>query len=132
MTRMVRGPAPNLDGVQLGGPDGDPAREAFRSALIQAMNEHHLDAIIYPTWRYAPWKIGDLHSPHGDNNQVLAPLTGMPALTVPMGYTSGTLPAGLQFLGRPLDESRLIRLAFAYEQGTKHRRPPAGFTPDAR
>lgn len=132
LKRIVRGPAPNLDGVQLGGPDGDPAREAFRSALIEAMNEHKLDAIIYPTWRYAPRKIGDLRSPHGDNNQVLAPLTGMPALTVPMGYTSGSLPAGLQFLGRPFDERRLIRLAFAYEQGTKHRRPPTDFTPNER
>ena len=132
LSRVVRGPAPNLDRVQLAGPDGDPAREAFRSALVEAMNKHQLDAIIYPTWRYAPRKIGDVESPHGDNNQVLAPRTGMPALTVPMGYTRGSLPAGLQFLGRPFDEGRLIRLAFAYEQGTKHRRPPAGFTADAR
>ena len=82
------------------------------------MDDHGLDAIIYPTWRYAPRKIVDSRSPHGDNSQVLAPRTGMPALTVPMGFTSGTLPAGLQMLGRPFDEGRLIKLAYAYEQGT--------------
>ncbi len=53
----------------------------------------------------------------------------MPALTVPMGYTYENLPAGLQMLGRPFDEGRLIRLAYAYEQGTLHRRPPNGFGP---
>ena len=55
------------------------------------------------------------------------PATGMPAITVPMGFTYGALPAGLQILGRPYDELLLFRLAFAYEQGTHHRRPPAGF-----
>ena len=62
-----------------------------------------------------------------DNCQVLAPRTDMPAVTVPMGVTAGDLPAGLQLLGRPFDEGRLIELAYAYEQGTKHRRPPEKF-----
>ena len=127
LKRTIRGSPPSLDGVEPGGPDGDPAREAFRSALIQAMDAHKLDAIIYPTWRYAPRKIDDGESPPGDNSQVLAPRTGMPALTVPMGYTSGMLPAGLQMLGRPFAEGLLIRLAFAYEHGTRHRQPPSGF-----
>ena len=43
-----------------------------------------------------------------------------------MGYTAdGTLPAGLTFFGRAWDEAGLIALAYAYEQATKHRRPPA-------
>ena len=48
-------------------------------------------------------------------------------MTVPMGFSYGTLPAGLQILGRPYSEGALIRLAYAYEQATKHRRAPAGF-----
>ena len=45
--------------------------------------------------------------------------------TIPMGFTRGdTLPAGLQFFGRPWSEATLIRLAYAYEQATHHRRPP--------
>ncbi|MCZ6917877.1 MAG: glutamyl-tRNA amidotransferase, partial [Gemmatimonadetes bacterium] len=63
----------------------------------------------------------------GDNSQIVAPATGMPAGTVPMGYTYGNLPAGLQILARPYDEGVIFRLAYAYEQGTEHRTPPEGF-----
>ncbi len=60
----------------------------------------------------------------GDNSQVIAPHTGQPAFTVPMGFTSGNLPAGLQFLGRMYSEPTLIKLTYSYEQGTKHRKQP--------
>ena len=85
--------------------------------------------MLYPTWSQPPRKVGDLKSPGGDNNQVLSPGSGFPAITVPMGFTHGTLPAGLQLLGRAWSEPMLIRFAYAYEQATKHRRPPAGFDP---
>jgi len=49
---------------------------------------------------------------------------------VPMGYTRGdTLPAGLQFFGRPWDEPTLLRLAYSYEQHTRYRRPPSATPP---
>ncbi|HSJ64686.1 MAG TPA: amidase family protein [Gemmatimonadaceae bacterium] len=104
-------------------------REVFRGQLrarvLALMERHRLDALIYPTWSNVPRLIGDLNTPHGDNNQLFSPSTGFPAITVPMGYTrGGMLPAGLQFFGRPWDEETLIRLAFAYEQATRHRRPP--------
>ena len=60
----------------------------------------------------------------GDNSQIIAPHTGQPAFTVPMGFSKGKLPAGIQFLGRMYDEPILIKLAYSYEQGTKHRIPP--------
>jgi Asp-tRNA(Asn)/Glu-tRNA(Gln) amidotransferase A subunit family amidase len=88
------------------------------------MDGGRLDALIYPTWSNPPRLIGDLNTPHGDNNQLFSPSTGFPAVTVPMGYTRDVLPAGLQFLGRPWDQKKLIGLAYAYEQRTKHRRPP--------
>lgn len=114
-------------------PDQNPgcrSRDAFRSklrsAVLKLMEEHQLDALIYPTWSNPPRLIGDLNTPAGDNNQLFSPSTGFPAITVPMGYTRGNaLPAGLQFFGRPWSESGLIRLAYAYEQATRHRRPPA-------
>ena len=89
------------------------------------MDAQQLDALVYPTWSNPPRLIGDLNTPGGDNNQLFAPSTGFPAITVPMGYTrGGTLPAGLQFFGRAWSEPRLLELAYSYEQATHHRRPP--------
>ncbi len=105
-------------------PYEDPRRIAFRTAIENTMDSLELDAMIYPSWNHPPAKIGDFDGYKGDNSQVIAPHTGQPAFTVPMGYTSGDLPAGLQFLGRLFDEPTLIKLTYAYEQGTQHRKPP--------
>jgi Asp-tRNA(Asn)/Glu-tRNA(Gln) amidotransferase A subunit family amidase len=107
----------------------DPRSIAFRDAVLKAMEKDKLDAVIYPTWSNPPRKIGDLQSPAGDNSQILSPQTGFPAITVPMGFTYGSLPAGLTFLGRPFSEPDLIMFVYAYEQATKHRRPPEKFPP---
>jgi Asp-tRNA(Asn)/Glu-tRNA(Gln) amidotransferase A subunit family amidase len=93
---------------------------------MKTMTEQKLDAFVYPTWSNPPRLIGDLNSPHGDNSQVFSPTSGFPAINVPMGYTRGnTLPAGMTFFGKAWDEPTLIRLAYAFEQATHHRRPPA-------
>jgi Asp-tRNA(Asn)/Glu-tRNA(Gln) amidotransferase A subunit family amidase len=89
------------------------------------MKTHDLQAFVYPTWSNPPRLIGDLNTPHGDNSQVFSPTTGWPSIQVPMGYTrDGRLPAGITFFGRAWDEATLIKLAYDYEQATKHRRPP--------
>ena len=102
----------------------DRFREGLRTAVLREMDGKRLDAVVYPTWSNPPRLIGDLNSPAGDNNQLFSPSTGYPAITVPMGYTRGVLPAGLQFFGRPWSEETLIRLAFSYEQATNWRREP--------
>jgi amidase len=107
----------------------DEPKIAFRAAVLKAMDKDRLDAVIYPTWSNPPRKVGDLKSPAGDNSQILSPQTGFPAITVPMGFTYGALPAGLTILGRAFGEPLLIKFAYAYEQGTKHRRPPERFGP---
>jgi Asp-tRNA(Asn)/Glu-tRNA(Gln) amidotransferase A subunit family amidase len=100
-------------------------RDAVRGAVTKLMDSLRLDALIYPTWSNVPRLIGDLNTPAGDNSQVFSPTTGMPAVNVPMGYTrNNTLPAGLQLLGRAFDEPTLFKLAYSYEQATKHRRAP--------
>jgi Asp-tRNA(Asn)/Glu-tRNA(Gln) amidotransferase A subunit family amidase len=127
-----------LEGRLDSGNAGDPARCAeaaasvarFRAGLRHEFESRRLDALIYPTWANPPRLIGDLDSPHGDNSQSLAPPSGFPAITVPMGWVrDGGLPVGLQLLGVMWDEGRLIRLAYAWEQATKHRRPPASAPP---
>ncbi|WP_246943188.1 amidase [Bacillus pinisoli] len=99
-------------------------REVYRLAILKAMTDQDVDIIIFPTWNYPPRKVGDLESPHGNNSYQMSPPTGFPALTVPMGYSYGTLPAGLQMVGRPFSEPILIKYAYAYEQATNHRRSP--------
>jgi amidase len=109
--------------------DRDQFREALRELVSRAMDSQRLDALIYPTWSNPPRLIGDLNTPAGDNSQLFSPSTGWPAITVPMGFTRGTLPAGMTFFGRAWSEPVLIRLAYAYEQTTHHRHPPATTPP---
>jgi Asp-tRNA(Asn)/Glu-tRNA(Gln) amidotransferase A subunit family amidase len=113
------------------GPDSDACkaemayREAFGAAVTKTMDALKLDAFVYPTWSNPPREIGDGRAPTGDNSQVYSPSSGFPAINVPMGYTrNDMLPAGLTFFGRAWDEATLVRLAYAYEQATMHRRPP--------
>jgi Asp-tRNA(Asn)/Glu-tRNA(Gln) amidotransferase A subunit family amidase len=105
----------------------EPRNIAFREAVLKAMEKKKLDAFVYPTWSNPPRKIGDLKSPAGDNSQLIPPHTGLPGFTVPMGFTYENLPAGLQIVGKLFGEPALIKIAYAFEQGTKHRRPPEKF-----
>ena len=106
-------------------PYTDERRIAFREALEEEMDNWEVDALVYPSWNYPPAHIDAFQEEYkGDNSQLIAPHTGQPAFTVPMGFTNGGLPAGIQFLGRAFDESTLIKLVYSYEQATKHRKPP--------
>jgi amidase len=104
-------------------------RDRVRAAVLKTMDALKLDAFVYPTWSNPPRLIGDLNTPHGDNSQFFSPTTGWPSIQVPMGYTRGVLPAGVTFFGRAWSEGSLITLAYAYEQATHHRRPPASTPP---
>ena len=117
-------------------PEESPAcKEAAENAqrlaqgVLRVMDERRLDVLVYPSWNNPPRLIGDLNTPHGNNSPRLSPPTGFPAITVPMGFVHGNLPTGLQILGRPWSEPTLIKIGYAYEQGTRHRRPPASTPP---
>ena len=109
----------------------DEFRAWLRTAVTTMMDSLRLDALVYPTWSNPPRLIGDLNTPAGDNSQLFSPSTGYPAITVPMGYTRGQLPAGMTLFGRAWSEPTLIGLAYSYEQATRHRRPPTS-TPGLR
>lgn len=98
--------------------------ETLRSGVRRVLRDRQLEALVYPSWSNPPRLIGDLNSPHGNNSPLLSPPTGFPAITVPMGYVRDGLPVGLQFFGDAWSEPTLIRFAYAYEQQTRHRRPP--------
>ena len=103
--------------------------QQMREAVQKVMDDNTLDALVYPTWAFPPRMIGDLNTPHGNNSPRLSPPTGFPAITVPMGFVRDSLPVGLQVLGRAWSEPTLIKIVYAYEQATRHRRPPASTPP---
>ena len=105
------------------------ATRELRDAVVAAMDSAGVDVLVYPTYNYPPRLIGDENTTYGANSATLSPPTGFPAFNVPMGYSFGTLPAGLQLLGRPFDEPTLIRISYAYEHATRHRRPPESTPP---
>ena len=105
-----------------------PGRQAYKDGVVAAMDAANVDTILYPTWTNPPAPLETASEDYrGDNSQIVAPGAGLPAGTVPMGYTQGTLPAGLQILARPYQGGVVFRLAYAYEHGTTHRHPPDGF-----
>ena len=88
-----------------------------------AMDKHRLDALVAPTGAPA-WVIDQVSGDHFvGGNSTPAAVAGYPTVTVPMGLVFG-LPVGLSFIGRAWSEPVLVRLAFAFEQATRHRRPP--------
>ena len=88
------------------------------------MNEHQLDAIVAPT-RDLPWTTDHIKGDRLDGGSSAGPaaIAGYPDISVPMGFVSG-LPAGVSFFGRAWSEPVLIRIAYAFEQATQHRRAP--------
>lgn len=107
-------------------------RATLRSQAEELMDKHKLDALVYPMKTFPAARIpkdggGELRPPNADNP--FSSITGLPAIVVPVGFDSKNLPVALEFLGRRFAEPTIIRLAYAYEQSTKHRRPPATTPP---
>ena len=114
-----------------GGLDDAKYREALARMLKAArqdgidrlMDENRLDAIMAPTGSPA-WKTDLVDGDHFmGGSSSLAAIAGYPAITVPMGFVD-ELPVGVSFFGRAWSEPLLLEIAYAYEQGTKQRRPP--------
>lgn len=96
-------------------------RRALTAAVVDLLTRHDLDALAYPTMRQETALIGA--APTGATC-FLSAHTGLPALTIPAGFTARGLPVGLELLGRSLDDARLVAFAFAYESAAPKRRPP--------
>jgi amidase len=96
---------------------------ARRQGIDATLAKHRLDAIVAPTGGPS-WLIdlvnGD--APSGGSSTPAA-VAGYPSITVPAGWVFG-LPVGISFIGPAWAEPTLLRLAYAFEQATRHRRPP--------
>jgi amidase len=114
------------------GLDSDTYRRALEGMLRgsreegidKVMDEHQLDAIVAPTgspaWK-TDWVNGDSFHLGSSSPSAHA---GYPIISLPMGFIDG-LPVGISFFGRAWSEPVLIQVAYAYEQGTRHRKAPA-------
>jgi Asp-tRNA(Asn)/Glu-tRNA(Gln) amidotransferase A subunit family amidase len=105
------------------------AREQLLMNIAQVMAEHQLDAIAFKTVEHEPTLIAEAtNPPYKSNGGVVSLNTFLiytPIITVPMGYSDGKIPAGLTLMGLPYSEPTLIKLGYAYEQATHHRKPPS-------
>ena len=91
------------------------------------MTRYKLDALVAPTGGPA-WLTdlvnGDSSFANSSAPSTVTSVAGYPHITVPAGDVHG-LPVGISFFGRAWSEPTLIKLAYAYEQATRHRKPPA-------
>jgi amidase len=87
------------------------------------MDHYRLDAIVAPTNGPA-WNIDWVNGDHfSGSSSAPAAISGYPNITVPMGFVHG-LPAGVSIFGRAWSEPTLLKIAYAFEQASKHRKPP--------
>ena len=107
-------------------------RADLRQALMTAIAANRLDAILYPHQRRLVVPIGE---DQAERNGVLSNSTGFPALSFPGGFSPATgdaplgVPVGLELLGPEWSESTLLKLAYAFEQGARVRKPPTSTPP---
>ncbi|MDQ8204670.1 amidase [Pelagicoccus sp. SDUM812003] len=129
-------------------------RFAIQQAVLQAMADLDIDALVYPTGNIPSPILGAPNEPNkngrsGRSSWNILGQNGFAAISMPAGFTTevydriedpdtpgetilvgpvpAKLPVGVDFLGRPFSEPLLIRIAAAYEAGTGHREPPEGF-----
>ena len=115
-------------------------RQRAIDAYNATLDRLHLDGYVYPAAQMPPpdetmpQDGGISGGPHSDTSWVN--MIGVPAVVVPAGFYPGGLPFGLEISARPWKDGDLLGWAYAYEQATKHRRPPVlveqGLLPDAR
>ena len=94
--------------------------------MLATLEEQRIDVLAYPTLRRRPASIGD---PQIGTNCQLSATTGLPAISIPGGFTIDGLPIGLELLGGAWTEATLLKYAYAWEQATKPRRPPFSTPP---
>jgi Asp-tRNA(Asn)/Glu-tRNA(Gln) amidotransferase A subunit family amidase len=97
-------------------------RAAVTKTILDLMETQKLDALVYPTIRRKPARIGD---PQGGSTCQLSASTGFPAISMQAGFTPDGLPVGVELLGRPMDDAKLVSFAFDYERMAKHRKAPS-------
>ncbi len=103
-------------------------QDELRAALVRAMDENKLDALILPfrTYRIDPVGLTTAFTQTPDARNNLSSYTGLPTIVMPGGFfPSDRMPFGVQFLGRKFSEPTLIKIASGFEAAVPHRKSPA-------
>jgi Asp-tRNA(Asn)/Glu-tRNA(Gln) amidotransferase A subunit family amidase len=104
------------------------ARDELMISIAKIMADNRLDAIVHKSVEHEPSLIKNGINPPYESTRGVATLNTFlifaSSITVPSGFTSNNLPVGITFFGPAYSEPTLLRLAYSYEQATRHRVPP--------
>ena len=102
-------------------------QQKVKNKIMKLIADNRLDCIVYPHQQQLVCKIGDSQK---QRNGVLCSVTGFPSVVVPAGFTSPEsdvplgVPVGMEIIGEPWSEKRLLMIARAYEKAVKMRKTP--------
>ncbi|MYC59590.1 MAG: hypothetical protein F4X09_05255, partial [Gammaproteobacteria bacterium] len=102
--------------------DALATRGELRTVVEQVFENNELDAIVYPTIGQIPVFIGESQP---GNNCSIAANSGLPALSLPAGFSDSGLPVGMELLAGFLEDERLLAIGHAFESGYPRRQAPA-------
>jgi Asp-tRNA(Asn)/Glu-tRNA(Gln) amidotransferase A subunit family amidase len=102
-------------------------RTAVTKRVTDTIASLDLDAVVLPYQAVPPPEVVNNKDVFtgGDRGNNFTSATGLPAVIVPGGYTKENLPVAIQFVGIPWTDLNLLQVAYAYEQSSKRRKPPA-------
>jgi Asp-tRNA(Asn)/Glu-tRNA(Gln) amidotransferase A subunit family amidase len=105
------------------------AQQEFQHAIMAVFAELDLDAIAFPDTKVVPRCYADLPQDESEEsyliNTLIASQSSCPAISMPAGFTETGLPIGIELMGPPYSEQRLLSLAADYESRIDTRKPPA-------
>ncbi len=106
------------------------SQQEFREHILNIFVDYRVDFLVYPTVKVIPPTRDDLAASKYDcltfpTNTVIASQAGLPALTIPVGFTDGGLPVGMELLGAPFAEASMLQFAHAWERATRLRKAPS-------
>lgn len=102
-------------------------QQTVKNKIMKLIADNKLDCIVYPHQQQLVCKIGDSQK---QRNGVLCSVTGFPSVVVPAGFTAPDgdaplgVPAGMEIIGEPWSEKRLLMIARAYEKAANMRKTP--------
>ena len=104
------------------------ARQELTINILKVMADNNLDAIVHKSVEHQPTLISlGVNPPYQSSKgapTMATFLVFVPVIAVPAGFTTDNLPVGITFMGRAYSDAAMIKLAYAYEQATHHRKPP--------